>query len=210
MTPIVADLSRHVWDAHGALDFGQAKAAGIVGVIYKVTEGATFQDHTYAKSRDLARAAGLLWGAFHFGTAAPVAAQIDNFFNTAAPDADTLVALDFEHNDPAPFNTMTGAAALEFLQLADARLGRPLTLYTGSHMVDAFGANPVPALRGRRLWWAQYGPAAVPHPTWNQYWLWQYTDGAIGPTPHTMNGFGACDLDQFDGTADDLRNAWIE
>ena len=203
----VIDVSHHVWD-NGPIDLSRAKAAGVVGVIAKATEGATFQDPTFARWKAMTHAAGLLWGVFHFGTAAPVQDQVDNFLATAAPEADTLVALDFELNEAHPANSMRGTQALEFLDLAKSRLGRPLTLYTGSYMTTAFGAQPVAALSDVRLWWAQFANSPKLHPTWTTYFLWQFTDGAKGPAPHTIDGVGACDCDQFRGTDAELRQSW--
>jgi lysozyme len=202
----VVDLSHYTWANNpGGLDFGAAKAAGVQAVIYKVTEGATYADPTYARGRALAQAAGLMWGAFHFGTAAPLDEQLDNFFNTADPDDQTLMCLDFESNGPNPANTMPAQTALDFLDAADARLGRKLTLYTGGHMVDAFGHAPVARLQDRRLWWAEYGVASPTlHPTWNSYWLWQYTESG------QIDGLGVCDCNTFDGDDGALAGSWIE
>jgi lysozyme len=206
----VVDLSHHIWESHGDLDFGAAKAAGVQAIIYKASEGATLIDPTYARSRQLAQAAGLTWGAFHFGTAAPLKDQLDNFFRAAAPDEQTLMCLDFEHNDHAPTNTMPAQMALDFLDAADGQLGRKITLYTGSYMFEAFGNAPVNGLRDRRLWWAQYSDNLRLHPTWERYWLWQYSDGVHGPLPREVDGFGPCDCNTFDGDDAELAASWIE
>src|SRR5262249_9174924 len=71
--------------------FAQARAAGVVGVIHKATTGQSGKDKLYNTRRADALNAGLLWGAYHWGTAAPVDKQLDNFLNTANPDANTLV-----------------------------------------------------------------------------------------------------------------------
>ena len=47
--------------------FETVKAAGIAGIIHKATQGLSFQDPTYHDRRTQALAAGLLWGAYHFG-----------------------------------------------------------------------------------------------------------------------------------------------
>ena len=211
MTPGVADLSHHVWEAHGQLDFAKAKAAGIVGVIFKVTEGSTWRDDTYEKSRKLAQAAGLLWGAFHYGTAANVDAQVKSFLKYAEPDDDTFLALDFEYNSRRPSNTISKQQGVDFLAQCDAAVKRPLTLYTGADsMARICGPAPVAEFKTRRLWWAHYGDKTPVHPTWSNYWLWQYTDGKDGKVPHAVDGFGNCDLNIFDGTADALRRSWVE
>jgi lysozyme len=38
--------------------------------------------------------------------------------------------------------------------------------------------------------------------------MWQYTDGALGPKPHTVKGIGRCDRDKFNGSEAQLRKLW--
>src|SRR5579859_2632907 len=42
--------------------------SGILGVIHKASEGGDWVDPTYGERRPQAEAAGLLWGAYHFGS----------------------------------------------------------------------------------------------------------------------------------------------
>ena len=44
--------------------------------------------------------------------------------------------------------------------------------------------------------------------TWPAWTLWQYTDGVAGPGPHSVDGIGPCDRDQFNGTVDQLKQLW--
>jgi len=201
--PAVIDLSHYAWSGIAKPDLVAAREVGVVAIIYKATEGSTYKDPRYAETRALAKSAGLLWGAFHFGTAAPVDAQIANFFATAEPDDDTLMCLDFERNGPAAANTMGGAAAIDFMTKASARLNRDLVIYTGSHMAEAFGAGAVPALAKYRLWWAEYGVAAPKlHATWAHAWLWQYTQaGKVGT-------IDPCDCSTYAGDLADLKVGW--
>jgi len=82
--------------------FKKAADSGIWGVIHKATTGATGTDKKYKDRRTSAVAAGLLWGAYHWGTHADVAKQVDNFLKAADPDPQTLVALDFERHARQP------------------------------------------------------------------------------------------------------------
>ena len=52
------------------------------------------------------------------------------------------------------------------------------------------------------------GSVQVP-PAWTTWTMWQYTDGAIGPEPHSVEGIGHCDRNKFNGDLDALRNLWI-
>jgi GH25 family lysozyme M1 (1,4-beta-N-acetylmuramidase) len=44
---------------------------------------------------------------------------------------------------------------------------------------------------------------------WSTWTMWQYTDGAIGPEPHVVDGIGHCDRDKFNGNFDALERLWI-
>ena len=60
----VIDLSRFVT----VTDFRAVRQSNILGVIHKATEGGDYVDPACATRRPAAEAAGLLWGAYHFGT----------------------------------------------------------------------------------------------------------------------------------------------
>ncbi len=60
---VVVDLSHH----NETVDFAKMKAAVIVGVIHKATQGLTYVDDTYANRRAQALECGLLWGGYRFG-----------------------------------------------------------------------------------------------------------------------------------------------
>ena len=191
-------------------DFAKAAGAGLLGVIHKATTGATGQDGQYAKRRKLATSAGLLWGAYHWGTKAKVSAQVDNFLNAAQPDAQTLVALDFEPNGN---NTMSLDQAREFLTLVQQRLGRKAVLYSGSLVKEALGKKTDAFFGSHRLWLAQYGPTPVVQKSWSKFWLWQYTDGDKGPDPKQVPGIPGdskkrLDCDHYEGTAGQLKADW--
>lgn len=181
MKPIVIDIY------HGNVvhDFGALREAGIIGVIHKAAQGTTDTDHTvYASRRKAALAAGLLWGAYSFNTGEMVAAQVDKFFQLAQPDAETLMALDFEDN---PHSQMAEAQAEDFLSRVDEKLDRKCWLYSGNRVKDLLGNRANPFMGSHPLWLAQYGPRAVLQPSWTRYGLWQYsetgrlpgTDGAL-------------------------------
>lgn len=209
INPLVADLSHHNWDKGVPLDFATAKGTGLAGAIIKATEDATYQDPKCRSTLAVARQAGLLCGAYHFGTAADVDAQIANFLTTIGDPGDLLLALDFESNEPNLANTMSKDQAIAFLGKLEAKTGRKPALYTGSRMYDLFGKTPAHAFAPYRVWWARYAETIDLHPTWKKYWLWQYTDGFHGRKPHQMAGLGFCDLNTFIGTAQQLAAGWL-
>ena len=118
--PIVADLSHYSW-SRGVPDFAKAQASGTMGVIYKASEGLGWTDPTYTQSRTLAQKAGLLWGAYHFGTNADGKAQADAFLKAADPAENTMIALDFEKN-----------ATPMTLSISNTEPGQPCVMITGS------------------------------------------------------------------------------
>jgi GH25 family lysozyme M1 (1,4-beta-N-acetylmuramidase) len=191
------------------VSFARAKQAGILGIIHKASEGAGFVDPKYARRRQRARRAGLLWGAYHFGTSDDVAAQVDNFLAAAAPDAQTLVALDYEENGAA---TMSLEQARQFLIAVEGRLGRKAVLYSGDLIKEQLGDRVDPFFGSHRLWLAEYGPVPRVPPSWSQQWLWQYSGDGIGPEPRTVPGIpgagGAIDCNSYEHGAADLAAQW--
>ena len=200
--PLVVDLSHH----NTVTDFAATYAAGIRGVIHKASQGATTSDQTYAKRRKDAVAAGLLFGAYHFSDNSNVANQVSNFLRCAAPDENTLLALDWEDQGK---RTMTLAQAKEFLQLVYDKTGQRPILYTGNVGKEALGGRPDAFLNRHRLWLCQYGNTAKCPPGWDSYWLWQFSADKSGPQPHSVAGIKdiGVDLNVFGGT--DLAAEWV-
>lgn len=194
MTPAVIDI----YHGNTVNDFAALKAAGIQGIIHKASQGANYADPLYAVRRKMATDAGLLWGAYTFNTGEPIDAQVFEFFSHAEPDANTLMALDFEDN---PHSQMSLGQARQFLQQADAKLGRKLVLYSGNRAKDLLGGQIDSFLGSHRLWLAQYGPVAKVQASWKTPWLWQYSEN--GKLPGTD---GAVDLNSYIGT--NLQQEW--
>lgn len=209
MKPVVADIYHGDTVAgHNCEGFCTARAAGLAGVIHKATQGRGMVDSAYAYRRPLALAAGLLWGAYHFNTGENIADQVSNFFAHAEPDATTLMALDFEDNR---LSNMSAMQMVDFLEKADAKLGRKLVIYGGNRIKEHIKELPNDAqafVASHPLWLCQYGPTAVMPSGWDKYFLWQYTGDGIGPTPHKFDGFeeSGLDLNVFNGL--DLAKAW--
>lgn len=187
------------------VDLAAAQSAGIVAVIHKATEGATYQDPLYATRRTQAQQLGLLWGAYHFGTAADVDQQIANFVQTAQPAAGDLVALDYETNSG---NQMTLEQAEQWVTSWQQQYGYWPMIYGSSLLTQAAQSNPSSPLANCGLWIADYTSASQPtlpsiFTTWT---LWQYTDGT---TPQPLITAGATvDRDRFNGSRKQLDRAW--
>ena len=180
------------------IDLAAAKAAGIVAVIHKATEGATYQDPLYSTRRAQAKELGLLWGAYHFGTAASVDDQIANFLTAAALEDGDLAALDYEENSG---NQMSLDQAEEFVTAFMSETGW-LPLIYGSNLLKGAGSSSV--LGSCKLWIADYTTASQPTlpPLFNSYTLWQFSDGTV------LTAGAAVDRDAYDGTQAELIAGW--
>jgi len=180
----------------------------VLGVIHKATQGPTFVDPQYNARRSLAIDAGLLWGAYHFGTSADAAKQVDHFLNTIKPEPTDLLVLDFEPN-PAG-STMTLALAEQFITAVNEGTGRFPGLYSGQTFIQAnVGTNRTTVLSNCFLWIARYSDQlpSIP-PAWPRFTFWQYTDGIHGPEPREVPGIGPCDRTKFNGTLGNLKRLW--
>lgn len=198
----VVDISHH----NGNVDLQAAKNDGIIGVIHKATQGQTGVDAMYQTNRSKAAAAGLLWGAYHFGTGADGTAQAQHFLDVVGTFDNTLLVLDFEQNPGG--ESMTLQQARDFVTQIDKVTGRFPGFYSGSYIKQLLGSARDPVLAQCWLWLPQYGPTPVVPANWPTWTMWQYTDGTSGPQPHTVAGIGNCDRDKFNGAEDQLRALW--
>jgi lysozyme len=204
--PMVIDLSH--WDP--ADDYEAVKAEGIVGVIYKASEGQTYTDPTYVAQQRAAKAAGLKWGSYHFADASSVSGQIDNYLRFAAPDPDELFCCDWEDN-PTGNGRMSVADCKTWITEVERALGREgqCVIYSGNTAKEQLGDKVDTFFGSRRLWLAQYSSTPAWQKSWHGFWLWQFTDGEYGPTPHAIDGVGPCDVNSYnDGTPEQLVAEW--
>src|SRR5262245_48417011 len=187
ISPMAVDLSH--WDP--ADNYAKVKNAGIVGVIYKATEDTTYTDPTYLSQKKAALAAGLKWGSYHFAHPGSIQGQIDNYLRFADPQPGELFSLDWEN---ASEGTMSVAEAMQWIAGVETALGRPdeCVIYSGNVAKELLGSTANPFFGARRLWLAQYGSTPSWQASWSTYWLWQFTDGQVGPQPHSINGVGPC------------------
>jgi GH25 family lysozyme M1 (1,4-beta-N-acetylmuramidase) len=189
-------------------DFALTKAFGIVGVIHKASEATGFADKLYEARRKLATDLGMKWGAYHFFHGAEPVAEADHFLTVAEPDADTLVALDWE--DVPHAGVPSEASARAFLKRIEERLGRKAVIYSGNVAKEQIkGADTY--FGSHRLWLCQYGPAWRVQQSWQRPWLWQNNGDDCGPGPHRIPGVsGLCDnnclVDPM--TEADLKREW--
>jgi GH25 family lysozyme M1 (1,4-beta-N-acetylmuramidase) len=215
------DLSHHnVGPNNGDIDFAAVAAFGILGVILKATQGVKMQDPTYADRIVAVRAAGMLGGAYDFNTGDPVKQQIDNFFDLTKPDDKLLCALDFEDNR---VSQMTLTMAREYLELADAKLGRKFWIYSGNRIKELIpdADDETRTFFGtHKLWGCQYGPEFKmvdehhqPLP-WDKVTLWQFAGDGVNAQGIKIPGVdprqaGSLDMNSYDGDDNALTADWL-
>lgn len=200
---------------HGdPLNLETLKGEGIVAVIHKVTEGVNFKDSAYAERRKAAKELGLLWGGFHFATAADWEDQVNFFLDACEPEAGDLIAWDWEtptkHRPP-----MTLTHVRDSVELIHQKLGRFPLIYGGALLREQIGDSQDPVLKNCPLWYARYrsSPVGVPQNTWPTYTLWQYTAAEItfpgnNPPGPLKAGGHFIDRNLYQGSDEDLKAKW--
>src|SRR5262249_51960463 len=129
----VIDISHNVT----VTDFKSVRRSNVLAVIHKATEGGDWIDPSYGPRRLQAESAGLLWGAYHYGTRQYSGADLAAaFLSVAQPGPSTVIALDLEPNDPNPRNSMTLAQAEAFVVAVQRSTGRVPMLYTHGGYAD--------------------------------------------------------------------------
>jgi lysozyme len=196
MIDVVLDLSH--WQS--PVNFAAVEASGVLAVILKATQGASWVDFTFIERSSAARAAGLLVGAYHFADASDPCAQVGNFLGIAG--SMPRLAIDIEANGMG--DTVSIAQAAELVARLQMATGKLPLVYMGRWGPTGDGAGlPNSVLTRCPLWLPEYGPNPVPPDGWDMWTLWQYTSS--GDCPGVG---GICDRSQFSGTADDLAAWW--
>lgn len=205
----VIDISHHntVGGSGPALaGFQLAHAFGIRGVIHKASQGTGYVDPMYAKRRQAAIDAGLLWGAYHFADASDPVAQVEHFLDAAAAEPDTLVALDYEPNAKSE---MTLDGARTFLREVEQQLGRKAVLYSGNLIKETLGNQPDEFLGGHRLWLAHYSNNPKWPPVWGSVWLHQFSGDGVNSNGITVPGLSSkIDMNSYAASDSDLATEW--
>lgn len=200
-------------------------SSGVLAVIHKAAEG-DWQDPRYEERRAMALDAGLLWGAYHFGTGQhPGREQARMFLAAARPDPATLLVLDLEINARDPANTMRLAAAQDFVREVADTTGRLPLLYTHPAWADGEPARGVSLggavetgspLAACDLWLADYRfEPELPRAWTARGWkMWQYagddaaTGGPFRDRSRAVRGIDRCDRSVFAGGRDELHRWW--
>lgn len=199
---VVIDLSHH----NRILDWDAVASDGIAGIIHKATQGFRFIDPKYKSRKDKALEKGLMWGAYHFGVGGDGVAQANHFLSVVNPGPKDLLVLDLENNPTG--SDMSLDEAEEFVEQIQAVTGRWPGLYSGHYIKEMLRNRTDTVLTNCWFWLAQYSNIAKVPRAWSKWTMWQYTDGAAGPEPHSVNGIGHCDRDKFNGDMNELKTLW--
>lgn len=214
----VLDVSHHNtvrdWVALAAI---QPDGTQVLGVIHKFDQGLGYDDPTYVAHRDGARAAGLLWGAYDFGTGENPTAQATAFVEGIKSSEggvfppDLLPMLDLERNTTTGGTTMTIAQAREYVVTFKALVGRSPVLYVQLSTIQENRAAFVDEVFvdcPLMVAWYPNDPNAVPSSASVAPWPWwsihQYTEA-----DHKLPGVdGMLDRSNWNGDEIGLRRLW--
>jgi lysozyme len=196
-TTHIVDISHHQPDP---VNFEQLKSGGLVGVIFKATEGTSYVDDKWRAREAAAHAAGLKTATYHFfhGNAEK---EMAHYLNEVQPALGERVVIDHEDSDASLAELM---AAVQYLM--DARPDLQITIYSGHLIKEQLGSAKNDFLAANTsLWLAQYtsGNPSWPKGTWPNWSLWQFTESG------TIQGVtGAVDLNTFNGSAENAAK-WM-
>ncbi len=169
----------------------------------------------YQTRRQMAKAMGLKWGAYHLARPGNPVQQAQNFLDFAKPTSDELMALDIEDNDPTRWMSLEDAEI--FVQVIRERTGRYPVLYTNGSTAQYIGDNAhrFKLLSRLPLWYARYKPEVAMHfpkGNWDTYALWQFvsqTNCNRRACPMRIAGTNRdIDINVADMTVEELRAAW--
>jgi len=202
VNPRVLDISHHNWDDHGPLDWDSIVRSGIWGIIHKATEDIDYMDPYYQRAIAEASGHGLLVGAYHFFRPGNIIEQADHFLRVVRPTRDTLIVLDHEDEGCSLDDVK------EWMRYVQTRTGQQPALYSGHVLKEQIGDGRDEYLARSRLWIAEYNAKPTWPPNWDELWLWQFTDGIVGPMPHTIPGVGSVDINSYSGSKKTLQQTW--
>lgn len=186
------------------LDMSRVAAEGFAFVLAKATEGTDYVNPVYAEQRDGARAAGLLFGAYHYVREGDAAAQARHYASVE-PDRTIPVMLDVELGSGGV--DLTRAVTDELTALGyrvqllylprwywDGHLGCPdlsgLPLLMASRYIDGSGVASALYPGRESAGWEPYGG--------NRVAVLQFSDKGL------VAGF-SLDVDAFEGTRAELE-----
>jgi GH25 family lysozyme M1 (1,4-beta-N-acetylmuramidase) len=135
----------------------------------------------YQTRRMLAKATGLLWGAYHLARPGNPIDQANHFLDYAEPSGDEMMVLDLEGLDTSEFMSLDEAEI--FARHIKTRTGRYPVLYANHDTAKyiALHREEFRVLSRLPLWYARYKPeikGVFPMGNWQNYLLWQFSSAS--------------------------------
>lgn len=199
MTVKCIDISH--WQ--GFPDFKKVRAAGVIAMIHKCTEGTGYTDPNRRKNCSNAIKAGIKVATYHWLKPGNNAAdQMEYYLDQLDPVPGERVVIDYEENG-CTLDQLK--AAVQYLK--DDPRDLNVTVYSGHLLKEQLGSRRDAFLADNTdLWLAQYtsGTPSWPSGTYPQWTLWQYSETG------TLDGIedSKVDLNRFNGSDDELLK-WI-
>ena len=165
-------------------DFKRMKASGRCDFLFaKATEGVGYADPQYAASRSGAKAAGMVFGSYHFARPGDPVAQANYYLSVAKPVAGEIPVLDMEDTAIPDAGNWSAAFSARIKQVT----GTAPMLYTYPNFLATHDFRPVVAL-GCPLWFADYSDPLNSIKPWSSYAIRQFTDrGSVPGQPGTLD-----------------------
>jgi GH25 family lysozyme M1 (1,4-beta-N-acetylmuramidase) len=169
----------------------------------------------YETRRLLARAKGLLWGAYHLARPGNPIDQANHFLDYATPREDEMMVLDIEAIDADKFMSLEDAQI--FAGHIKTRTGRYPVLYTNHSTARhiALNRDTYGILSRLPLWYARYKPGiegVFPMGNWDNYALWQFSAAqncTAKRCPYRVKGaMNNIDVNVAPMNRVDLQNIW--
>ncbi len=199
----------------GKVDWSGVSQADVSFAFARATIGGHQTDSQFAVNWSGMSDAGLVRGAYHYFW--PLTAwqgQANNFVAAIGKlhSGDLPPALDLEEaivkSDPQKHDVWNDVLPdqrlpmiLNWLRAVEQALGMKPVIYTRQNFIENLLGDGIQQLTDSLLWIAHYGVLQPNVPAnWASWTFWQNTDGG------TINGVtGKVDLDNFNGSANDLR-----
>jgi GH25 family lysozyme M1 (1,4-beta-N-acetylmuramidase) len=195
--PVCIDISH--WQNYP--DFEEVAAAGVKGMIHKVSEGTSYIDPNRAENCSNALAAGLAVSTYFWIKPGDGAAQAEFYLSVLDPVQGERCVIDYEE-DGCTLTTLYDAVQA----LLDYNKDLKITVYSGHLIKEQLNGCDDYLAEHTDLWLAQYtsGTPSWENATWPQWALWQYSE--TGEIPGVDGSY--VDLNNYNGTEDEFLK-WI-
>lgn len=194
--PVCIDISHH----QGYPDFDEVRAAGVLGMIHKVSEGTSFIDSARAENCANAKKAGIAVATYHWlSPGSNPSQQMEFYLSLLDPVRGERVVIDYEQ-DGCTLTQLHDAVGA----LLDYGQDLQITVYSGHLLKEQLGDDCDDFLREHTdLWLAEYQSDSTlddiswPSATYDEWKLHQYSE--TGEVPGINDSY--VDLDRYNGEA---------